>query len=272
VCNLQCSFCPEVGRAKNYVDEPTLEHRLSEVREWAERVCFHVMGEPLQHPDFPRFIAMAQTMNVPIEITTNGTLLTPSSVEALLNPAVVQVNFSLQSFLDNFPGANPETYLQNIYGFCQRALRERPDLYLNLRLWNLGSEQDNEMIFARVEREFGAELNRRVDPAFNKSKNVTGRLYLHFDSRFEWPNRKSPILSEKGTCHGTRSHVAVHADGRVVPCCLDKEADIVLGDMSAQSFAEIIDGARAQAMRRGFESGHLVEDFCRRCTYIERFA
>jgi radical SAM protein with 4Fe4S-binding SPASM domain len=253
----------------------TLESTLQEVRDYAERICFHVMGEPLQHPEFPAFIALAQKHSVPIEITTNGTLLNETAQEALLNPTVVQVNFSLQSFLDNFPDANPETYLKNIFSFCHRARNLRPDLYINLRLWNLSDAGSasalNELFFSRIEKEFSTTLNRNVDPGFKKSKNIVDRIYLHFDSRFEWPNPKSPHLSEQGTCHGVRSHIAIHADGKVVPCCLDKEANIVLGRLPEQSFVEIISGVRAEAMRRGFENGKLVEDLCQRCTYVQRF-
>lgn len=251
-----------------------LEKTLSQVAPFAERVCFHVMGEPLQHPEFTDYVEQAGSLGVHLEITTNGTLLSPDKQKALLHPAVVQVNFSLQSFIDNFPKANADTYLKGVLGFCRQAQLARPDLYVNLRLWNLnqGADNDpNEYFFKKIEDEFGVSLNRRVDPSFKKSKRIVDRIYLHFDSRFEWPNIRGPRLSERGTCHGTRSHVAIHADGKVVPCCLDKEARIVLGDLKKESFAAIIQNSRTTAMTQGFEQGQLIEDLCQRCTYIQRF-
>lgn len=234
-----------------------------------------MMGEPLAHPDFAAFVAIAGEEGVSLEITTNGTLLTNEAIAALLSPAVVQVNFSLQSFLDNFPSADPSAYLEKVFAFCRRALAERPELYLNLRLWNLppGTQRDqaNEELLQKIEAAFGVNINRQVDSRRIKSKKLTGRLYLHYDTRFRWPDSRDPVLRTSGTCWGTRSHIGVHVDGTVVPCCLDKEARISLGNLNHATLAEVLASPRYQAMRRGFISGQLTEDLCRRCTYAERF-
>jgi radical SAM protein with 4Fe4S-binding SPASM domain len=276
ICNLQCSFCPEVDRSKFRLEAQAFRKTLEQVKPFADMVCFHVMGEPLAHPEFARFVQIAGELELPVEITTNGTLLNEKIEEALFHPIVRQVNFSLQSFFDNFPRANAETYLGNIFAFCQKAFVARPDLYLNFRLWNLTDEKihdgTNLLILEKIEEEFKTKINHQVDPAFRKSKNVVNRLYLHFDSRFEWPNPEHPIASEKGRCHGTVSHIAVHADGTVVPCCLDKEANIPLGKLSESSFSEIIVNPRTTSMFEGFKKGELREDLCKRCTYIQRFS
>lgn len=275
VCNLQCSFCPEVDRAKTRLDKESFSNLLAQVKPHAEFVCFHVMGEPLAHPEFPLFVSIAAELGVPVEITTNGTLLTEANVESLLNPILRQVNFSLQSYFDNFPKANPEAYLAKIFSFCQRALVERPELYLNFRLWNLapGEVRDelNELLLLRIEKEFSVQINRNVDARLIKSKKLLGRLYLHYDTRFRWPDPADPVLREQGTCWGTRAHIAVHADGTVVPCCLDKEARIPLGNLKNQTLNEVLASPRYLAMKRGFENGKLVEDLCRRCDYASRF-
>lgn len=275
VCNLQCSFCPEVDRKKFRLDAVEFRKTLEQVKPFADVVCFHVMGEPLAHPEFAQFVEIAGALEIPVEITTNGTLLNVKSEAALLHPIVRQVNFSLQSFFDNFPQASAEKYLKNIFAFCHRAMQQRPELYLNFRLWNLTDEKThdstNVAILEKIEEEFGVQINRNVDPAFRKSKNVKGRLYLHFDSRFEWPTPEAPEISQKGRCHGTISHIAIHADGTVVPCCLDKEANIALGKLSENSFSEIITNKKTLSMKQGFEKGELREDLCRRCNYIQRF-
>lgn len=275
ICNLQCSFCPEVDRKKFRLTEENLRKTLQEIKPHTERACFHLMGEPLAHPLFSLFVKVAEEFAIPLEITTNGTLLTEEIEAALFSPSVHQVNFSLQSFLDNFPGKNISTYLGKILAFAERALEQRPDLYLNFRLWNLqpGEKEDarNEEILAKIEAAFSVQINRRVDPKLTKSKNLKGRLYLHYDTRFEWPNPNQPIRRQKGTCQGTRSHIGIHADGTVVPCCLDKEANIPLGNIQSQSLDEILAGPRFQAMKRGFERGELVESLCQKCTYAERF-
>lgn len=275
ICNLQCSFCPVVERDQKVMSLTDLEKILGQVKPYAERVCYHVMGEPLNHPHFIEAIGIAEKLKIPIEITTNGTLLNEKTAEALLSSSIVQINFSLQSFVDNFPKANPETYFSNILSFCEKAEKERGDLYINFRFWNLapGEKQNtiNEFFLSRIESFFQAKINRNVDPSFNKSKKIRGKIYAHFDSRFDWPSLKSPILAQQGTCWGARAQIAIHADKKVVPCCLDKEADILLGDLNTQSLQQILASNVYLDIKEGFEKNRLHADLCKRCTYRSRF-
>lgn len=275
VCNLQCSFCPEVERKNARLGREEFREILQQAKPLAEMVTFHVMGEPLAHPSFPEFVEIAGEVGVPVEITTNATLLRGDRLEALLHPIVRQVNFSLQSFADNFPDKPLDDYLAGIFSFCRRAFLERPDLYLNLRLWNLepGAREDgmNEAVLLLIEKEFAVPVNRNVDTRLRKSKHLLNRLYLHYDTRFRWPNPADQEVRSQGSCYGTRSHVAIHADGTIVPCCLDKEANIRLGNVRETALADIARGERAERMRAGFERGELVEEFCRKCTYSQRF-
>src|SRR5690606_32740502 len=108
---------------------------------------------------------------------------------------------------------------------------------MNLRIWSLagaGSEYSIvEHILKSVEVRFNCQISRNIDPGFKKSKRIKDRIYLHFDSRFEWPNLKSPKISEVGTCYGLKNHIAVLSEGAVVPCCLDKEAVMELGNIDS---------------------------------------
>lgn len=276
ICNLQCSFCPVVERDKQSLSLSELREYLRQVKNLAERVCFHVMGEPTNHPDFKEAVEIADQEGVKLEITTNGTLLSEKIQEALLSPAIQQINFSLQSFVDNFPKADPNTYFSNILSFVLKAEQMRPELYINFRFWNLESNEQqnpiNEFFLKKIEETYHLKVNRNVDPAFNKSKRLRQRIYLHFDSRFEWPQLNRPIHSLRGTCWGARSQLAVHANGDVVPCCLDKEANIKLGSLKTMSLSEILMSQRYVELKKGFETGELKEELCQKCTYRARFS
>jgi hypothetical protein len=273
VCNLQCDFCPPVERGAKRMERGLFERVIAQAAPLAERVCLHLMGEPLAHPEFADFVAVCAAHGLPVEIATNGTLLGGARSAALLRPIVAQVNFSVHSFAANFPGRDVGPYLAEIFRFTRRAFAERPELYVNYRLWNLGGADAgrNEDVIARVEKEFGVALERGVDVRRRKSRRVLNRLSLHFDTRFDWPRPDGPELSESGTCRALSAQFGVLADGSVVPCCLDKEGATVLGDANERPLAEILDGERARRMLEGFARGRLVEDLCRRCTFIARF-
>lgn len=250
------------------------ERVISEVAPVTEQVCLHLMGEPLGHPRLAEFVEVCTRHRVPIFFVTNGTLLRPDKAELLLHPSFRQVNFSLHSFFDNFPEGDPSTYLERIFAYTERALAERPDLYINFRLWNLeaprGVGERNCEMLRQIEQRFSVEV---ADAGgLRKSRKLKGRLYLHFDTEFTWPALDLDFRGVHGTCKGLSTHFGVLACGTVVPCCLDKEGVIALGDLKTQPLHQILESPRALAMLRGFQQGQLNEALCQRCPYIERFA
>lgn len=274
VCNLQCSFCPEVDREKRFMEPDLFQKTVRMVAPLTEEVCFHLMGEPLLHPEFDHYLADCGTIGLPVNLTTNGLLLNSDRIITLMNPALKQINFSLQSFESNFPGKDNSDYLQKIFDFTQRALRERPDLYINYRLWNQGTaeaESSNAQLIEKIKQGLKTDFNSFTDVRWKKSAKISGRVYLHFDSRFIWPHPSQPLRSTKGFCHGLSSHIGILADGTVVPCCLDKEGVLSLGNCSSQNIKDILESPRATAIHDGFQNGILVEDLCQKCTFITRF-
>ncbi len=249
---------------------------VKQVAPMTELVCLHLMGDPLVHPKLKEMIDICDEYDLNIFLVTNGVLLKPEKFELLLHPRFYQINFSLHSFFDNFPEKSPEKYLTRIFDFTRLALEKRPELYLNYRLWNLndpiGSQTQNTQMLDQICQQFNFERPTELDVRKKKSIKIQDRLYLHFDTEFIWPSLDLPMLGTKGTCYGLSSHFGILADGTVVPCCLDKEAAIPIGNANQQPIKEILASSRAQAILRGFKQKELVEKLCQRCQYIERFS
>ncbi|MBR4944951.1 MAG: SPASM domain-containing protein, partial [Peptococcaceae bacterium] len=72
-------------------------------------------------------------------------------------------------------------------------------------------------------------------------------------------------------CYGLRDQLGVLCDGTVVPCCLDHDGDLALGNLFQQTLDEILQSPRAQAIYQGFSNRQAVEPLCRRCGYARRF-
>lgn len=275
ICNLHCGFCPEVVRAKKLMDVDLFEKIIIQVAPLTEQVCFHLMGDPLVHPRLAELVEICERHGARIFFVTNGVLLREKSEELLLSPAFRQVNFSLHSFFDNFPERDPTTYLEKIFSYTESAFQRRPDLFINYRLWNLsdprGSRTDNREMLRRIEDRFGVEIPSGFDVRRQKSHRLKNRLYLHFDTEFTWPGLELPVLGTSGTCYGLSQHFGILVDGTVVPCCLDKEGAIPLGNAKERPISEILASPRARAILQGFQQKKLVEGLCQRCQYIERF-
>jgi radical SAM protein with 4Fe4S-binding SPASM domain len=276
ICNYQCSFCPEVIRSKHLMRLPLFEKVIDQAAPLTEQVTFHLMGEPLLHPDLARMLDLCGERKVPVFMVSNGALLTETRAELLLHPTIRQVNFSVHSFSNNHPGEDPEPYLRKIFSFTRTAFERRPDLYINYRLWNLdGPESDhqtNGTIRRLIEKEFGLEIPGVGDVRKQKSHRLLNRLYIHCDTEFVWPDPSLPELGSRGTCMGLRNHIGILADGTVVPCCLDKEGRIPLGNIDESPLIEILETPKAREMLEGFLARKLTDPLCRRCQYVTRFS
>lgn len=275
ICNLQCSFCPEVLREKKLMTLDLFQKIVQQAAPLTDQVCLHLMGDPLVHPRLEDFLQICEKAAVPVFFVTNGVLLRDKQAALLMSPALRQVNFSLHSFHDNYGDRNPDLYLERIFSYTERALELRPDLYINFRLWNLqapeGTGEHNRSMLERVLHRFQARLPEKLDVRRQKSVLLKGRLFLHFDTEFTWPSLDLPHLGTKGRCHGLSSHFGILVDGTVVPCCLDKEGMIPLGKVPDQNLEEILSSPRAVKILKGFREGRLEEPLCQHCPYIERF-
>lgn len=275
ICNLQCTFCPVVERDNKICQVEEFKKYAAQAAPLAKQVCLHLMGEPLAHPKFNEVMQVCDELGLRIFLTTNGTLIKKYHQQLLQWKSLDQINFSIHSFFANPARQSLEDYLEPILQFTRDLEQQSPNVYVNLRLWNQATHnevrQQNHLVLDRIESFFSLAINRSIDVQSIKSKKLFGRTYLHFDTEFGWPSLNNPKRSETGFCHALTKQVAVHADGTVVPCCLDKEAKIPLGNLNSQSLNEILSSPRAQAMKNGFKKNQLVEELCQKCPYISRF-
>jgi radical SAM protein with 4Fe4S-binding SPASM domain len=249
---------------------------LEELRPYTDEIALHVMGDPMVLSNLRDYLDIAQKLNFKVMITTSGFYLDPLRREALFHSAIRQVNISLNSFNKNSVARTFEAYMAPILSFCDQKLVRAGDFFINLRLWNLDeahSEQEfNDKLFSLLEEHYGFE-NGMIDSQIidkRQSFRLASKILLHFDHYFEWPNLHNTILSD-GYCHGLSKQIAILADGRVVPCCLDGEGNIDLGNLHATNLGKILTSKRSQAIIQGFDQGVCVEELCQKCRYKERF-
>lgn len=281
-CNLHCSFCPSSDCGRTFMPSALFEKCIAgAVEAGIKNVYLHVLGEPTLHPGFAHFLKDVKAAGLTTTLTTNGTTIRRVAHHILNSSAVRQVNFSTHAYAE-LPPDDAQEHLQDVLDFCKMALAARPDLYINLRLWNIGdSESDNwnKLMLDRVNETFGTQVAPGNFCSRHKSFPIAGRLYLHEDSRFEWPNpNKTAEFGEataskypKGTCHALDTHAAILHDGRVVACCLDYSGQITLGNIADQGLAEILDSPAARNLREGFEKHELRHPFCQKCSFCKRF-
>ncbi len=266
ICNLQCSFCPGTAREKKFITPREFRHAATQVRRYTQYLYLHVMGEPLLHPQLAPLLDIAQELDFRVLITTNGTLL-PKAGQTLLHPVVHKVAVSLHSFEGN-DGGDMGGYLEGVWTFAEKATAAGK--LVALRLWNEGgAEARNGEIFSFLSGKLGYDTaSLPIDPRGNRK--LAEKLYLESDVKFDWPDMDAQERDVE-FCHGLRQQVAVLCDGTVVPCCLDCEGAIALGNLFEQTLEDILVSPRAKAMAEGFSRRQVTEELCRRCGYATRF-
>lgn len=264
LCNLHCSFCPGTRREKHAMTEAEFAYLLPKLRPYSDYLYFHIMGEPLLHPLLPRFLELAGDAGFRVILTTNGTLL-PSRQELLLSaPALHKVNISLHAFEANDLAVPFREYLSGCFAFGQSAQGSR---IISYRLWNNGGlNTQNEEILNTMHEFFPGEWVQE-----RRGIRVGQRIYLEYGDKFDWPDLSAPEGSSRVFCYGLCDQIGILADGTVVPCCLDHEGDIPLGNLFHQELDEILASPRAVSIREGFSRSRAVETLCRKCGYARRF-
>ncbi len=261
VCNLNCSFCHKTKRKKKFMTEEEFSLLCEKIRPFTEYIYFHLMGEPLLHPEISKFLDKAHSLGFKATVATNGFLIKDRGNE-LLNSPPYKMTFSLHSYESNTTGLPLGEYIENIISFCREA--EKKGTICVLRLWNEGGENLlNEKIISILKNEFTFRENRR-------GFTLSDRIYLEKAEKFIWPDKSAPTQNVR-FCMGLRDHVGVLCDGTVVPCCLDADGEIPLGNLFNEELGDIVKSERAVKIYQGFSENRCEENLCSRCQYATRF-
>ena len=264
LCNLRCAFCPGTKREPHRMTEAEFSALLPKIRPFSDYLYFHLMGEPLCHPLLSRFLELAGQAGFKVILTTNGTLL-PKMQEVLLSaPALHKVNISLHAFEANDLAVPFSEYLRGCFAFGKAA---EGKCIVSYRLWNGGGADElNGQILDAM-----AEYFPRPWAEERRGPRLGQKIYLEYGDKFDWPDLSAADNGERVFCYGLRDQIGVLCDGTVVPCCLDHEGDLALGNLHETTMDAILETDRAKAIYEGFQKGKAAEELCRRCGYATRF-
>jgi len=275
VCGLSCSFCPTKELPSKEMDLDFFESVIQEAKHYTKEIACHVVGDPLTQSNLHAYLDIIHKYGMKAMLTTSGYFLKKHSYDTLFHPCVKQINISLNSFNKNDTSLTFEQYITPVLSLCNAKLERDEELFINLRVWNLDeimSERDfNETLFSKLADTFDVALS--LDTIYEerpKSIRLASKILVHFDNYFEWPSLKNQNYGD-GTCQGLQSHIAILASGKVVPCCLDCDGIIELGDLHESTLEEVVTSKRVSSMLKGFKEGKATEELCQKCSYKDRF-
>lgn len=263
ICNMHCSFCHGHSRIPQQMSTEAFTCILNKLKGHTKYIYYHLMGEPLTHPHLHQFIEMAGARGYKSILTTNGTLL-PERQDELLNAGVHKVNISLHSFEDG-NDEDHARYICRLTDFAKSAANA--GTIVVFRLWNKG--------FDNGKNEFALKILKENIPGEwaenTRGIRIRSKIFVEFGERFEWPDSNAEIKGTEFYCYGLKDQFGILVDGTVVPCCLDSDGIIDLGNIFKEDIGEILHSQRALDILEGFQCGNASEALCKRCCYAQRF-
>lgn len=251
-CNLSCPFCIQNQRPPKFLTEKEWQIILEKIKPYTKYLYLHILGEPLLHPKINQFIHVA-SQDFWINITTNGYFIKKIKE----NTKIRQINISLHSFHPQYQKSLDE-YLKDIFDAIE-VLKKHT--YISLRIW-VKNEYTKEIIH-KINEHFHKEID--INHIQNET-HIDHHVFLNTHEEFIWPqeNKDSDIT---GPCYALKDHIGILSDGTVVPCCLDAQGSIRLGNIFHYSLENIIHSSRYQKMKKGFQENKRIERLCQSCNF-----
>ncbi len=250
MCNLNCDFCFGNNRDKMFLSMDSFKELLNKLHDHTNYLYFHVMGEPLLHPLINEFIDLA-SKDYFINITSNGYLIK----KIRNNKNIRQINISLHSF-DSRWNKSLDDYISDIFDSVDKLVNN--GTIIKYRLWT-DSEYSKQLV-DRLEKKYDCVINEDC-------VKLANNIYFEKEIEFVWPSMNNDIVSKDGSCRGTRDHIGILVDGTVVPCCLDANGIINLGNIYKSSLDDIISTDLFKEMKQGFCNNKKIHELCQRCDF-----
>lgn len=256
VCNLNCSFCAQNTRKPQFMTIDEFTTILNKIKNYTKYIYLHVMGEPLLHPEINNIIEIATKNNFKVNITTNGFLIDRLDE----NKQIRQINLSLHSVKEQNQ-INSTIYFSKL--FKKSEIFAEKGTYINFRVWRNNCND----IIKILESEYGININKA-----DKTKTLAPNIFYSNEEAFVWPIKKlgEGNTHSTGNCRALKDHIAILVDGTVVPCCLDNDATIPLGNIFKSPLSEIIESPIYNKLLTGFNENKKRHKLCQNCNFYEQ--
>lgn len=263
-CNLNCSFCSEIKKPKKEMTIKEFETIINKIKKYTDYIYIHIKGEPLLHSKFDDILSICDDNNIFVNITTNGTLLKARKDILLKHKSVRQINISLHS--EN----NINNYFEDVFLACKEL---STNVFINYRLWALDNfklDKESTIIVDKIIKSYN--LSTEIVEKLKNDNNITidKNTFVNKNNLFDWPD-ESLGLNIDAKCYGLIDHMGILVDGTIVPCCLDSNGVINLGNIFKDDLEDVLNSKLVKDIIEGFKNNKSICLLCKNCNFKDRF-
>lgn len=260
ICNKNCSFCPTSSRNKREMKIEEFKNVINKIKPITNYIYMHIKGEPLLHSSFPTLIKICKENNINVNITTNGTLIKKQIETLKTNEIIRQINISFHSY-------NDLDEIKIILNSCDEILKNNHNVNIVYRFWTYSKENQHfQNVIQLICNHYNCS-DKKEDLLNIMNIKIKDRLYFNKDIEFEWPSLDNNINNKTGFCYGLKTHIGILSDGTVVPCCLDQDGIINLGNIFNQEIDEILSSEKTVEIIENFKQNKRIEKLCQHCSF-----
>lgn len=277
-CNLKCSECPSgsglLTREKGYIDFNLYKKIIDEIYKKTIYLTLYFQGEPYLHPRFFELIKYASDKKMFVTVSTNGHFLSKEN-------ALKTIDSGLDKLIISLDGTTQESYsayrsggsfdkviegVENIVKTKSELKRKNPFIVLQFLVFRHNENELTEI------KKLAKKL--KVNKFELKSAQIydfeNGNILIPSNkkySRYRKVGEKYIIKNKlKNKCFRLWTNPVITYDGKVVPCCFDKNAEYKLGDLKKNTFNEILNDKFYKKFRKKNLSHRDIISICKNCT------
>ncbi len=278
-CNLRCPECPSglrsFTRPTGMLQPDLFKKIIDELEQTLLYLTFYFQGEPYLHPDFLELVTYASKRNIYTATSTNAHYLTKEN-------AIKTVKSGLDRLIISIDGTTQESYeayrvggkLEKVISGTRNILEARKELKSKTPhvIFQFLVVRPNEHQIEEV-RKLGKTLG--VDQVVFKTAQIydyeNGNPLIPTIERFsryrKQSNGKYKIKNRLlDHCWKMWHSCVITWDGKVVPCCFDKDAHFVMGELQHMMFKEIWNSDQYQSFRKSLLGSRSEIEMCKNCT------
>ena len=275
VCNLRCPECPsgsdKLTRARGFMTEKLFDKFITEAAPYLHNINLYFQGEPMLHPLFFDFIEKCG--NTRITVSTNGHFLSEENSRKLAESAISKLIVSLDgmdssSYSRYRVGGDFDLVLAGIRSVSREISKIKSSVKLEIQFL---VNRYNEFQMPAV-RQFAKEVKASLKLKSMQVMNCERiEEWMPENEKFRrYRKNENGIFklnnSYNNSCLRLWTNPVITWDGKVVPCCFDKDADHVMGDLNKESLRGIWHGEKFKSFRDAVLRNRQAIEICRNCT------
>jgi len=273
-CNLNCPECLSgsglMSRERGFMDTALFQKILDETGPYLLNLNLYLQGEPMMHPRF--FFFLKRSVDLHTTVATNGHFLTTENAEKLsvsgLNRLIVSLDgMDRTSYSSYRKNGNFDLVMEGTRNVAEAIKRNSSSLKLIIQFLVHKKNEHQIVNVKSFAREINASLKLKSMQIISKEAHNEWLPSNEKFRRYELNKNRYVIKNPfPDRCARLWFNPVITWDGKVLPCCFDKDAEYIMGDLNEHSFGDIWHSSNYRVFRKKVLSDRKNVEICRNCT------